>query len=38
MLPAPIQEVLVFGLVPGEESKAKVLVLAATTELEVPVS
>lgn len=38
VLPAPIQEVLVFGLVPREESKAKVTVLATTTELEVPVS
>lgn len=38
VLPAPIQEVLVFGLVQREESKAKVIVLAATTELEVPVS
>lgn len=38
VLPAPVQEVLVFGLVPREKSKAKVIVLAATTELEVPVS
>lgn len=38
VLPAPIQEVLVFDLVPREENKAKVIVLAKTTELEVPVS
>lgn len=38
MLPAPVQEVLLFGLVPREESKAKVIVLATAAELEVPVS
>lgn len=38
MLPAPVQEVLVFDLVPREESKAKVIVLATAAELEVPVS
>lgn len=36
--PGPVEEVLVLGLVPREESEAKAIVLAVTTELEVPVS
>lgn len=38
VLPAPVQEVLVFGFVPRDESKAKVIVLATAAELEVPIS